>query len=378
MPRTRRLLAWALPSIVALVGLSSGCAHRHAAAPAQAQPVVVETVVEIPGQEVYLADAGYEQQGVAEVMGGPAPVDDYAYVEDAGYYEDPENPDLLGYETLSSGDTVDVAVYVHTYEQPIETYPVVVWSGRRYYNVHGTMVYYSPHFGHWCHYWGPPVGLVYAWNHHYPARPYAWGTGYYGSGWYWGGVGHHGYHAYAPRDVYPGRHSGRPHPGGPSGRPDAHPGGPSGRPGARPGGPGGSRPDRPGTSGNLRADRGKPPVTPPAGSGNGREIGHQPKGDRPSGRPSGAGAVQANRGERPTPPGHLAKAERGNRPERVRRTPTAPGSRAIANNGRVGRSPTAPGSRAAANSGRVGRTPTTRPSPAGPARYTPSTGRRPT
>lgn len=256
MPRPCRLLNWIIPSLVGLVGLGSGCAHRHVQV--SYQPVVVETVTVVPAQSVYVADVGYPQ--------GPQAVDDYAYIEGAVAVAG-ENPDLLGYESLSNGSRVDVVVYVHIYEQPVESYPQVSWSGRTYHNVNGTLVYFSPQFGRYCYYWGPPVGLVYAWNHHYPARRYAWGAGYYGDGWYWGGVGHHGHHAYAPRDAYPGRGSGWVAKGGPSGRPSAHAGGPSARPSARPGGPSG-RPSaqprpQPGGRGEIRADV-RPPVTPKA------------------------------------------------------------------------------------------------------------------
>ncbi|HRI10003.1 MAG TPA: hypothetical protein PKW35_19410, partial [Nannocystaceae bacterium] len=147
-----------------------------------------------------------------------------------------ENPGLIGYEKLSDGQQVQVVTYVHTYPEAIETYPRVWWSGRWYYNINGSFVYYSPYYSSWCYYWGPPMPLVYAWNFYYPWTPYYWGVGYYGAGWYWGGVGVYGYHAYGvppasyvpPRGVMPAHggpsrggmgstHGGSPSPGGPGG-----------------------------------------------------------------------------------------------------------------------------------------------------------------
>ncbi|MCA9636204.1 MAG: hypothetical protein KC420_09285, partial [Myxococcales bacterium] len=105
MPRRpRSLLAWVLPSLVALAGLSSGCAHRHetVAAPTY-EPMVVETTVEIPGQQVYLADNGYGGGGVAQVNAGAGPIDDYAVIQESYDAVNADNADYVGYETLSSG-----------------------------------------------------------------------------------------------------------------------------------------------------------------------------------------------------------------------------------------------------------------------------------
>ncbi|MCA9657026.1 MAG: hypothetical protein KC486_01665, partial [Myxococcales bacterium] len=77
-----------------------------------------------------------------------------------------ENPDLVGVETLSNGDRVEVVTYVHTYPEAIETFPQVYWGGRYYYNVHGNFVFYSSYYHCWCYYWGPPAPLVYAWNYY--------------------------------------------------------------------------------------------------------------------------------------------------------------------------------------------------------------------
>ena len=124
--------------------------------------------------------------------------DIYIETEEAAPQPTEEIPDLVGYETLSSGDRVEVVTYVHTYPQAIETYPTVYWGGRYYYNVNGNFVFYSSYYHGWCNYWGPPQPLVYAWNYYYPMHPYYWGVGYYGPGYYWGGVGHHRLSLFGP------------------------------------------------------------------------------------------------------------------------------------------------------------------------------------
>ena len=106
------------------------------------------------------------------------------------------NPYLVGYEEFNDGTRVEVVTYVHTYPEPIETYPNVYWSGRYYYNINGSFVYWSPYWSSWCYYWGPPAPLISVWNYQYPWIACYWGAGYYGSGWYWGGGGYYGYHAY--------------------------------------------------------------------------------------------------------------------------------------------------------------------------------------
>ncbi|MFY0537134.1 hypothetical protein [Nannocystis pusilla] len=134
--------------------------------------------------------------------------------------------------------------YVHTYPEAIETYPRVWWSNRWYYNINGNFVYYSPYYNNWVYYWGPPSPLVYAWNYYYPWVPYSYGWGFYGNGWYWGGPGYWGYHAwgmppsyyynYYPQDPGSVRHT-TPSQGGPTGSTrhtmNASQGGPTGTPG---------------------------------------------------------------------------------------------------------------------------------------------------
>ena len=102
----------------------------------------------------------------------------------------------VGYDTLSDGSRVEVVTYVHSYPEAIETFPRVYWGGQWYYNVNGDFVFWSPTYGGWVYYWGPPGPLVTCWNGYYPWAPYSWGVGYYGAGWYWGGVSYYGYHAY--------------------------------------------------------------------------------------------------------------------------------------------------------------------------------------
>ncbi|MCB9704547.1 MAG: hypothetical protein H6711_21865 [Myxococcales bacterium] len=161
-----------------------------------------------------------------------------------------EVPNLVGYETLSDGERVQVVTYVHSYPEAVETFPRVYWGGRWYYNVHGNFVFYSPYYSTWCYYWGPPVPLVYAWNYYYPWTPYYWGVGFYGPGYYWGGVGYYGYHGYgvAPASYRPPRGY-MASKGGPS-RGSASAGGP-GR-AASPGGPAGT--GRHATPGGARGE----------------------------------------------------------------------------------------------------------------------------
>ena len=118
-----------------------------------------------------------------------------------------EIPDRVGQEVLASGDRVDVVVYVHTYPQPIEVYPRVWWAGRWYYNVEGNLVFYDPFYGGWSFYWGPPRPLITVWNHHHPDVVFSWGVGFYGRGYYYGGVADTGWHAHAhpPRHYHHGR-----------------------------------------------------------------------------------------------------------------------------------------------------------------------------
>jgi hypothetical protein len=118
----------------------------------------------------------------------------------------PAIPDRIAVETLSTGDHVDVVVYQHVYADPIEVYPHVWWAGRWYYNVNGNLVFWDPVVGVWAHYWGPPVGLVHVWNHHHPHVAFAWGVGFYGPGYYWGGVASTGWHVHGrpPRHYHRG------------------------------------------------------------------------------------------------------------------------------------------------------------------------------
>jgi hypothetical protein len=116
-------------------------------------------------------------------------------------------PDRIGTEVLSTGDEVDVVMYVHTYPQAIEVYPRVWWAGRWYYNVEGNLVFYDPFYGGWAFYWGPPRPLVTVWNHHHPDVTFVFARGYYGAGYYYGGVADNGWHAHArpPRHYHRGK-----------------------------------------------------------------------------------------------------------------------------------------------------------------------------
>ena len=288
--------------------------QQVAAPPASYQPVRVEsqiyaTPAGAPQPHGYAAPGEGEEVAVvaadpnAAVAPAPEPVaaDPNAVAPAGEVVQDPA--ELVGYETLSDGSKVKVVTYVHTYPEPIESYPKVYWSERWYYNVNGNFVFYSPYYGGWTYYWGPPHPLVYAWNGYYPWAPYAYGYGYYGRGYYWGGAGYYGWHAYgaAPSNYQPTHRPSSPSRGGPSGSDrhsmNASQGGPSGGNGTgafdskRPGAgmtPGSSRPQglasapaggRPGAPGNLSAGSGTRRVAgasaptlaaSPAGGGQGR------------------------------------------------------------------------------------------------------------
>ncbi len=317
--------------------------QQVAAPPASYQPVRVESQMyatptgapqphgyAAPGEVVVAADPN-------AVAGAPVAVDPNAAPVASGaageVVADPT--DLVGYETLSDGSKIKVVTYVHTYPEPIESYPKVYWSERWYYNVNGNFVFYSPYYGGWTYYWGPPYPLVYAWNGYYPWAPYAYGYGYYGRGYYWGGAGYHGWHAYgaAPSNYQPINRPSSPSRGGPSGGDrhsmNASQGGPSGGGGNGAGGfdskrPGsgmtGSRPQglasapaggRPGAPGNLSAGSGTRRVAgasaptlaaAPAGGGQGR--GYAAPGSTGAfsagGGARGQGATGASASYRPT------------------------------------------------------------------------------
>lgn len=167
-----------LASVGAVLGalfVVSGCANRQVRSsdPAALYPAP-HTVIAEPGEsdDVEIVERHYVEEGT---------------VTDSG---------AIGYHELSTGDRVEVVTYIHTYPDPIESFPRVYWGGAWYYNVHGDFVFYDPYYDSWVYYYGPPRPLVVCWNGYYPYAPYYWGVGYYGAGWYWGGVGVYGYHAY--------------------------------------------------------------------------------------------------------------------------------------------------------------------------------------
>lgn len=179
-----------VPLGTGLLGLAltaTGCSKKQ-------QP----SATTVPGT----SQAGARRVVVAE----PAPRQD-VYVERSIRYDSPsaQYPEAVGYDELSTGEQVVIVEYVHTYPDEIETFPQVAWAGRTYYNVHGDFVYWADGWG-WCYYLGPPAPLVVAWNGYYPWAPYSWGVGYYGPGWYWGGVGMYGYHAYGLSVVHHDHH----------------------------------------------------------------------------------------------------------------------------------------------------------------------------
>ncbi|TPV95306.1 MAG: hypothetical protein B7733_10665 [Myxococcales bacterium FL481] len=191
-------------TVLALAALACGGRQARTVSPQPAPPPAAHS-------SAYVA--------VADRPAAPPPQPRYEPVEIVGQTSvagSQEIPDLVGYQTLSDGSEVQVITYVHTYVEAVETYPRVNWAGAWYYNVNGNFVFWNNYWNGWCMYWGPPMGLVYAWNFYYPWVAFSWGVGFYGPGWYWGGVSHIGYHGYgAPPSYYrrPVR-PGRPHPGG--------------------------------------------------------------------------------------------------------------------------------------------------------------------
>jgi len=189
-----------LPSVLPMWGCAGQTTLAGTSAPTQPQPG--ETLIgEYDGvyiDDVYAYDAppAPEPKTLSSVEMGVVDVGRAGATYDAATYgEVSPSEEPIGYETLSNGDRIEVVRYVHTYTTAVETFPRVYWSGRYYYNVNGDFVFWSPEYATWCSYWGPPTPLVVYWNGYYPWTPFAWGVGYYGSGWYWGGVSPHGYHA---------------------------------------------------------------------------------------------------------------------------------------------------------------------------------------
>jgi hypothetical protein len=205
------LITGALLALVSLAGCSRANA-RTANAPTYAVPP--NTAYQQPSYQA--GDLPPANMAYADVY-----VQDQYYAPATGSYP----AETIGYETMSSGDQVAVVTYVHTYPEPIETFPRVYWAGRWYYNVQGSFVFWDPYWDAWAYYYGPPAPLVVAWNYHYPWVAYSWGVGYYGAGWYWGGVGYYGYHAYGrPSDNWRPSHGPNADPGGPTGgRPSTSP-----------------------------------------------------------------------------------------------------------------------------------------------------------
>jgi hypothetical protein len=227
----------------------------------------------------------------ADLAWGDVYVDQQVYAQPVEQYP----AEMLGYETMSSGEQVVVVTYVHTYVDPIETYPRVYWAGRWYYNVGGTFVFWDPYWNTWTYYWGPPAPLCIAWNYHYPWVAYSWGVGYYGAGWYWGGAGYYGWHAYGrPPSGWRPSHGPNGDPGGPTdgGRPSHSPNGDGGGGGGGGGDPmtgveaGGTRPIAP------------PPTTGAGVVGDARDVAG-PKPERATGPGKGAPVVGAKVDEKP-------------------------------------------------------------------------------
>lgn len=200
--RTRSLKSWvaAVAALPVMIGLSVGCGRsqaRNTQAPVvyqgysagySANPMVVTS------RPAYANTA--QPSSARPVNPGAYPSADTT-VTVVAHSRGAVNgvDDSLGYERLSSGDNVTVVTYVHHYPEPIESFPTIQWSNRLYYNIHGNFVFWDPFWNSWAYYWGPPQPLIGMWNMSYPWMAYSWGTGFYGPGWYWGGVGTWGFHS---------------------------------------------------------------------------------------------------------------------------------------------------------------------------------------
>ena len=159
-----------------LVGLTvaSGCSRS-----VQYETVYAEDPGQIPAtvqanpaayETVRVQSQAYATPGGAQVNGYAVPGEGQVAADPNAVPVDPNAADpnavpagLVGYETLSDGKQVQVVTYVHSYPEPIETYPRVYWSDRWYYNVNGNFVFYSPYYGGWAYYWGPPRPPIYPW-----------------------------------------------------------------------------------------------------------------------------------------------------------------------------------------------------------------------
>jgi hypothetical protein len=263
----------------ALIGLLAltGCANKRS----QQQMARTSAPVYAPraDSQVYYKRAYNDGDAPpSDLAYGDVYVDNQAYAAAYGDYP----AEMVGYETMTSGEQVVVVTYVHTYVDPIETYPRVYWAGRWYYNVNGSFVFWDPFWGSWVYYWGPPAPLVVAWNYHYPWVGYCWGHGYYGAGWYWGGTSHYGWHAYGrpPTDWRPS-HGPNGDPGGPTGgRPEHGPNDPEGGPG------------RTGIESNGADSIGAPTTTGAGVTPGGRDVAPPTKPDRAGSTPTlAAGAT---------------------------------------------------------------------------------------
>lgn len=184
---------WQLGLCALLLSFASGCRQRSAQqvhAPAQGYPSA--SYVQAPGANIAPMAANPAYQDVQIVQQHPQAV--------------PNVPDSMGQEALSTGERVTVVTYVHRYPEPVDHFPSIYWSGRWFYNIHGNFVFWDPFWSRWAYYWGPPHPLIMAWNIQYPWVAFSWGRGFYGPGWYWGGVNPMGFHQFGrpiPTDVQP-------------------------------------------------------------------------------------------------------------------------------------------------------------------------------
>ena len=138
--RTRRASRLTAAFALLLAGsFASGCSNKSGQQTQQPNQVAATPYASgyYTGYSDQYAEPGRAPQGGQGQLVTAEPGEFQGVYVDAQGYAEPtsDNPNLVGYDTLNSGERVQVVEYIHTYPDPIETYPQVWWSGRYYYNV---------------------------------------------------------------------------------------------------------------------------------------------------------------------------------------------------------------------------------------------------
>jgi hypothetical protein len=116
-----------------------------------------------------------------------------------------ENPRRIGEALLSDGQRIAISAYLarkvppktskKKQKKPVN--PSVRWANKEFKFNKGVFMLKDPLGSGDAYLWGPPDGLVEVWNNLCPEAPFEKAYGFYGNGWYWGGVGNYGFHRYA-------------------------------------------------------------------------------------------------------------------------------------------------------------------------------------